>query len=52
VLSEGEFRQRDGGWFAPDGGGSFYNVPFITHAIRSGARPPLAFWAPWPDADP
>lgn len=47
VLSEGEFRQGDDDWFAPGIGGSFYNVPFITHAMRSGAAPLFAFWALW-----
>ncbi|MFO1106076.1 MAG: dimethylsulfonioproprionate lyase family protein [Amaricoccus sp.] len=45
VLSEGEFRQGDGAWFAPGVGGSFYNVPFVTHAMRSGDAPLFAFWA-------
>jgi Dimethlysulfonioproprionate lyase len=45
VLSDGEFRQGDGDWFSPGVGGSFYNTPFITHAMRSGDRPLFAFWA-------
>lgn len=49
VLSDGEFRQGDGDWFAPGVGGSFYNTPFITHTMRSGDRPLLAFWALWPE---
>ncbi|TPE51760.1 dimethylsulfonioproprionate lyase family protein [Amaricoccus solimangrovi] len=49
VLSEGEFRQGDGAWFAPGIGGSFYNTPFVTHAMRSGAHPLFAFWALWPE---
>ena len=49
VLSEGEFRQGDGDWFAPGVGGSFYNPPWIQHAMRSGATPLLALWALWPD---
>jgi hypothetical protein len=51
VLSDGEFRQGDGAWFAPGIGGSFYNTPFITHAMRSGERPLFAFWALWVDPD-
>lgn len=51
VLSEGEFRQGDGDWFTPGIGGSFYNTPFITHAMRSGDRPLFAFWALWAEAD-
>jgi hypothetical protein len=47
VLSEGEFRQGDGAWFAPGVGGSFYNVPGVKHAMRSGDRPLFAFWAMW-----
>jgi hypothetical protein len=51
VLSEGEFRQGEGGWFAPGIGGSFYNPPRIKHAMRSGATPLFAFWALWVDRD-
>ena len=47
VLSEGEFKQGDGGWFAPGVGGSFYNPPWIKHAMRSGSAPLFAFWALW-----
>lgn len=47
VLSDGEFRQGDGAWFTPGIGGSFYNVPFITHAMRSGDAPLFAFWVLW-----
>lgn len=45
VLSEGEFLQGERGWFTPGVGGSFYNVPHIRHAMRSGERPLFAFWA-------
>ena len=45
MLSEGEFRQGDGDWFAPGIGGSFYNVPGIRHAMRSGDTPLFALWA-------
>lgn len=47
VLSEGLFRQDDGNWFSPGVGGSFHNVPMIRHAMRSGDKPLLAFWALW-----
>ena len=47
VLSEGDFRQGDGDWFTPGVGGSFYNSPWIKHAMRSGAAPLFAFWALW-----
>lgn len=45
VLSPGEFRQGDGDWFSPGVGGSFYNLPGIKHAMRSGSAPLLALWA-------
>jgi hypothetical protein len=51
VLSEGEFRQGEGPWFAPGVGGSFYNPPWIEHAMRSGAAPLFAFWALWVNPD-
>lgn len=47
VLSEGLFRQGDGNWFSPGVGGSFHNAPMIRHAMRSGDKPLLAFWALW-----
>jgi len=43
-LSAGEFRHGDSGWFAPGMGGSFYNVPFTIHAMRSNEAPLFAFW--------
>ncbi|PTM95469.1 dimethylsulfonioproprionate lyase family protein [Mycoplana dimorpha] len=49
VLSDGEFRHGDSGWFAPGVGGSFYNSPGIRHAMRSGEKPLFAFWALLPD---
>ena len=45
VASDGSFRQAEGNWFTPGVGGSFYNVPMIKHAMRSGKAPLLAFWA-------
>lgn len=45
VMSEGEFRQADNDWFEPGIGGSFFNVPGIRHAMRSGSKPLLALWA-------
>jgi hypothetical protein len=45
VLSEADFRQGDADWFTPGIGGSFYNPPWIKHAMRSGAKPLFAFWA-------
>lgn len=52
VLSDGEFRQGEGNWFTPGVGGSFYNTPFVTHAMRSCDAPLFAFWALWPDPAP
>lgn len=49
VLSEGEFSQGDGEWFAPGIGGSFFNPPNIKHAMRSGSKSLLAFWALLPE---
>lgn len=49
VLSDGQFRQGEGAWFTPGMGGSFYNTPHITHAMRSGETPLFAFWALWVD---
>ena len=49
VLSEGEFQHGGSDWFSPGIGGSFYNPPWIRHAMRSGPAPLLAFWALWPD---
>ena len=51
VLSDGEFRQGDADWFTPGVGGSFYNTPFITHAMRSAHTPLFAFWALWAQPD-
>lgn len=45
VMSEGEFSQDGGPWFSPGVGGSFYNEPGITHAMRSLDDPLLAIWA-------
>lgn len=49
VLSEGEFQHGDSDWFTPGIGGSFYNPPWIKHAMRSGPAPLFAFWALWVD---
>lgn len=50
VLSDGAFRQGDDDWFTPGVGGSFYNRPFIRHAMRSADTPLFAFWALWPES--
>jgi hypothetical protein len=52
VMSDGEFRQGDADWFTPGVGGSFYNPPWIKHAMRSLATPLFAFWALWVDRAP
>ena len=45
VLTDGQFRQGDGGWFTPGLGGTFYNEPSIRHAMASPAATPLlAVW--------
>jgi hypothetical protein len=44
LLTQGEFRQADGGWFDPGIGGGMYNVSNIRHAMRSHDRPLLAMW--------
>ena len=36
ALSPGEFRQADGEWFEPGVGGTFFNMPGIVYAMRSG----------------
>jgi quercetin dioxygenase-like cupin family protein len=45
VLSDGEWRQGEAGWFRPVIGGTVRNPPGILHAMRSGATPLLAVWA-------
>ncbi|MEQ9675707.1 MAG: dimethylsulfonioproprionate lyase family protein [Roseovarius indicus] len=47
VMSEGEFRHGDSGWFTPGVGGSLYNEPGITHAMRTADKPMFAMWALW-----
>ena len=49
VLSKGEFRQGDAPWFEPGVGGTLFNVPNITHAMRSGSAPLFAIWCLWVD---
>lgn len=45
VLTDGQFRQGDGGWFTPGVGTTFYNEPNIRHAMASSASTPLlAVW--------
>ena len=45
ALTNGQFRQGDGNWFAPGVGGTFYNEPNIRHAMASStAAPLLAVW--------
>lgn len=49
VLSPGAFRQGEGDWFTPGMGGTFYNVPNVRHAMRSGPEPLFAVWCLWAD---
>lgn len=51
VLSNGAFRHGDSEWFEPGIGGTFYNSPGITHAMRSDNTPLLAFWLLWAGAE-
>lgn len=44
VLTPGEFRHGDSGWFAPGVGGTLYNSPGIEHAMRAADQPFLAVW--------
>lgn len=45
VMTDGEFSHGGDPWFRPGVGGTFYNEPGITHAMRSHGKPLLAFWA-------
>ncbi|WP_371264037.1 dimethylsulfonioproprionate lyase family protein [Pseudomonas sp. ABFPK] len=45
VVSEGEFRLGEDDWGAPGYRSVLYTEPNIIHAMRSVARPLLAFWA-------
>ncbi|WP_120500735.1 dimethylsulfonioproprionate lyase family protein [Roseovarius sp. EL26] len=44
VISDGVFRNDEADWCTLGPGGSFFNPPGITHAMRSDAKPLLAFW--------
>lgn len=45
VLTQGQFRHGDSGWFTPGVGGTFYNEPGIEHAMRAEPdQPLLAVW--------
>lgn len=45
VVSGGEFRKERGDWAAPGYRGSFYTESDVIHAMRSGPKPLLTFWA-------
>ncbi|HEK0905519.1 MULTISPECIES: dimethylsulfonioproprionate lyase family protein [Pseudomonas] len=45
VVSEGEFRKDGSDWAAPGYRGSLYTEAEVVHAMRSGPKPLLAFWA-------
>lgn len=49
VLSRGEFRQDNAPWFEPGISGTLFNVPNITHAMRSADVPFFAIWCLWVD---
>jgi hypothetical protein len=44
VMSDGEWRQGEGGWIRPGIAGTVRNPPGIVHAMRSGSTPLLAVW--------
>lgn len=44
ALTEGEWRQELGPWFAPGPNGIVYNSPNILHGMRALAEPQLALW--------
>jgi mannose-6-phosphate isomerase-like protein (cupin superfamily) len=45
VQSEGEWWNDADGWYQPGFGATVYHRPNQRHAMRSGAKPLLAFWA-------
>jgi len=47
VLSPGRFKHGASSWFRPGVGGTFHNVPNVTHAMASDDAPLLAIWTLW-----
>jgi quercetin dioxygenase-like cupin family protein len=45
TLTAGAFRQQGQDWTEVSPGGTFYNPPGVTHAMRAGDAPMLTFWA-------
>jgi len=45
VIWEGQIRQEGRCWVAPGYRGSVFNPSNLVHAMRSGPKPRLAFWA-------
>jgi quercetin dioxygenase-like cupin family protein len=44
VLSDGDWRNTDTGWWTPGTGGLVHNPPGIEHAMRAGEAPLFAIW--------
>lgn len=44
LLSDGAFLQGDADWLARSAGQTFYNTPWIRHAMRATDQPFLALW--------
>ena len=44
VLSQGEWWRDGADWHAPGIGGTVYNPPGVSHAMRSGSTPLLTVW--------
>jgi hypothetical protein len=49
VLSPGRFKHGTTAWVEPGIGGTFHNVPNVTHAMASDDAPLLAIWSLWND---
>jgi len=47
VLSPGRVKHGATPWIEPGIGGTFHNVPDVTHAMESGDAPLLAIWSLW-----
>ena len=47
ALSPGRFKHGASAWCEPGVGGTFHNVPNITHAMASADVPFLAIWSLW-----
>jgi hypothetical protein len=47
VLSPGRFKHGATAWVEPGIGGTFHNVPNVTHAMASDDAPLLAIWSLW-----